>query len=439
MFRNSKYAGACAVASVSVLVLAGCASGAGPETNADGSTIVDFWHASSGAAGQTLQALVDEFNAAHKGQIEVVASYQGSYEDEISKFISSVQTHDLPVLLQASDVQTAFLRDSQLVTPASEFAKSGDYDFSQLVPPAANYYTMDGTVWSMPALVSQPEIYVNNDLLEQAGVDPTSLDTTTKLLDAAQAVHDSTGKFGLTFHQSGWYMEEFTAMLGKQWCTPENGTGTDQVSTFSLSDPDVTAFWSRMSQLYGADVIQNPGTDGAAATGAFLSGQAAIQLNSSGNYGNVIDGDPAFNWSIVPLPRDTEDAGAVPGGNSLWVINDNHSQAQQQAAWEFMKFIGSDEVQQRIFKETGYLPTTKTAARELDGLTPQQQVMIDQLLNTPVNTVTAGCHTGALNAARTDYQAAMSTIANAADAPAALAKAQQAADKTIKQYVERLP
>lgn len=437
--RFNKFAGTLAVLGLSTTALVACTSGGGETaTNTDGEVVVNFWHASSGAAGKTLDALVREFNAAHEGEIEVSASFQGSYEDSISKFIASVQTGDLPALLQASDVQTAYMRDSGLAVPAQELADADDsYDFGQLMPVVANYYTFEDQVYSMPAMVSQPALYVNDDKLAEAGVDPASLDTVEGLLDAADQIHEATGTAGLTFHHSGWYMEETAAILGNQFCTPDNGTGAEPATEFNLTDDTLVDTWSRMGEMYGTGALHNPGNDGSAATGAFQAGEVAIQLNSSGGYGNLAGAGLDFDWSILPLPAATEEAGAVPGGNSLWAVREGHSEEVQQAAWEFMKYIGSDEIQQRIFEETGYLPTTIGAAESLSDLSPQQESLITQLEDTPVSVVTAGCKSGALNDARTSYQAAMTEIANGGDAAAALETAEQGANDSINSYNER--
>ncbi|WP_297850021.1 ABC transporter substrate-binding protein [uncultured Corynebacterium sp.] len=416
------------------LVACGGAGGGETTKNADGEIVVDFWHSASGAAATTLEEIVNDFNAEHEGEIEVNASYQGSYEDSISKFIASVQTGDLPAMLQASDIQTAYLRDSGVITPAQEI--TDDYDYGNLVDAVKNYYQFEDKVYSMPFMVSQPAMYTNDDELEQAGVNPDDLKTVEGLLDATEKIHEKTGHAGLTFHHSGWYMEELQSSMGDYLCSPENGV-SEQATEFNLESQENVALWERIGELYAKGAIHNPGSDGSAATGAFLSNEATIQLNSSGNYGNIQSGNPNFEWSIRSLPRDTDEAGAVPGGNSLWSIKEGHSEETQEAVAEFMKYVGSDDVQKKIFDETGYLPTTTGAGESLSDLEPQQEALIEQLQSTPENKVTAGCKTGALNAARKSYEAAMSSIANGTDVKKALAEAQQGANNEIASYNER--
>ena len=321
-----------------------------------------------------------------------------------------------------------------MITPAQEI--TDDYDYGNLVDAVKNYYQFEDKVYSMPFMVSQPAMYTNDDELEQAGVNPDDLKTVEGLLDATEKIHEKTGHAGLTFHHSGWYMEELQSSMGDYLCSPENGV-SEQATEFNLESQENVALWERIGELYAKGAIHNPGSDGSAATGAFLSNEATIQLNSSGNYGNIQSGNPNFEWSIRSLPRDTDEAGAVPGGNSLWSIKEGHSEETQEAVAEFMKYVGSDDVQKKIFDETGYLPTTTGAGESLSDLEPQQEALIEQLQSTPENKVTAGCKTGALNAARKSYEAAMSSIANGTDVKKALAEAQQGANNEIASYNER--
>ncbi|MDO4241605.1 MAG: extracellular solute-binding protein [Microbacteriaceae bacterium] len=431
-----------ATMSIAMLGLTACSGGEGnkaaEEPKSNEPVTLDFWHSSSGAAGDQLNKLVEEFNKSQNGKITVNASYQGGYEDAISKFIASVQTGKLPALLQASDVQTTYIKDSGLIVPASELAKEDKgYSFDSLIPAVSNYYTFDKTVYSMPAMVSIPTLYVNEDLLQKAGVTADSLKTTEGLLAGAKKIKEATGKPGLTFHQTGWFMEQSASSLGLHWCNPENGVKGKPAEGFNLDDSKLKNYWGNLGKLYASGAVANPGKDATVSVGSFTSGEAGILLGSSGAMGNVLKANPGFKWTTIALPRDNAQAGSVPGGNSIWAVKEGHSKAEQKAAWEFMKFIGSEKSQKSIFTATGYLPTVKAASTSLTDLKPQQSALLKQLESNPVNTVTAGCHTGALNDARKAYQAAMSSLANGEDVEKAFGKAKTGTDASIADYKKR--
>ncbi|SDS84303.1 extracellular solute-binding protein [Corynebacterium timonense] len=431
----------CSVAALG-LVLAACAneedSQANGQADAQEEIQIEFWHSTAGNAGETLQALVDEFNDEHDGAIEILPLYQGNYADSIAKFISSVQTGDLPALYQANEAQVSYLIDSGLAVPAEELSeRSGAYDFDNLLPAVRSYYTVDGTIHSMPAMVSQPTVFVNKDLLDEAGVELEQLQTVSGLLDATEAIHAATGIPGTTFHHNAWYVEIFNSALGNETCSPDNGVGAEPATEFNIANDELVAMLDRFGEFYATGALHNPGADGQAATGAFQTGNVATQLVTSSALSGVEEAAKDFEFVLSPWPQETEDAGAVIGGNSLWAIQEGHSEEVQNAAWEFMKFMGSDDVQERLFLETGYLPTTQRSIESLDGLNPRQETLLAQLRDTPETVVTAGCHTGALNTARAEYQLALANIAGGADAAQELATAEEAATRAIADYESR--
>lgn len=418
--------------------LVACAEEEGAQaTGGDGEIQIEFWHSTAGQAGTTLQSLVDEFNADNEGEIEIVPLYQGNYADSIAKFISSVQTGDLPALYQANEAQVSYLIDADLAVPVQELSeRSGSYDFDNLLPAVRSYYTVDGQIHSMPAMVSQPTVFVNKELLDEAGVALEELQTVTGLVDAVEKIHAATGVPGATFHHNAWYVEIFNSALGNETCTPDNGVGPEPATEFNINNDELVEMLGRFGEFYETGALHNPGADGQAATGAFQTGNAAMQLVTSAALSGVEEA-AQFEFVLSPWPQETADAGAVIGGNSLWAIKEGHSEQVQNAAWEFMKFMGSDDVQQRLFKETGYLPTTVRALEGLEELNSRQETLLQQLRETPETVVTAGCHTGALNTARNEYQLALSNIASGADAAQELAAAEEAANRAIAEYESR--
>lgn len=160
-------------------------------------------------------------------------------------------------------------------------------------------------------------------------------------------------------------------------------------------------------------------------------------IGSSGGLGQITKSDPSFNWSMARMPRENDKAGALPGGNSIWAVDLNHTDEEEKAAWEFMKYIGQPDTQKYIFEETGYLPTNKKTMDMVDDANDNQKVLLDQLDTNPVNTVTAGCHTGALQQARREYEAAMMSIANGADAENTLSQTEDIVNRQVEVFNKR--
>jgi sn-glycerol 3-phosphate transport system substrate-binding protein len=430
-------AAACLAASMTVL--AGCGAGAEP-ADQTGPVQLTFWHGAQGAAATTLTKLVADFNAKHGGSIQVAATYQGSYDDTIAKLSAGVRGGQLPNLVQINDVNTSFMVDSGLATPVQDLMSTAavSYDFDALVPAVKNYYTVDGKVWSMPFQVSQPALIVNPSILKAAGLNPADVPTDLAgVAEWAQVVKDKTNTAGLTLHQNAWWLEELTSGAGLEYCTPGNGVGGAPVTGYNLTDPQQIAQWTTLQGLFRSGAALNVGADFSAATNAFASGKVAMLLASSGALGNI-ETAAAGKYEVKPYPVEGSTGGVAPGGNSVWVLRTNESDAQKNAAAEFTQFIGSSQSQQEIFTATGFLPTTKQAQQAVTAsATAPQKALLTQLTKTPSNPATAGCHHGSLQQVRGEVKTAMEKVISGSDVAQTLAAAQTAATEMVKAYNDR--
>lgn len=418
---------------LAVAMLAGC-SGT-PEQSA-GPVKLDFWYSATGVPADTLVALVEEFNAAHD-DVTINAIFQGQYEESMAKLANAVQGGELPALIQGGDTFSTYLRDSGLTVPPGEVENldGKTFDDSDLVPVLANYYTFDGELSSIPIMVSQPVILYNTAVLQAAGIDPAKPPKTLdELFEVATKLHQSSGKAGFTTFVDQWWPEQFSASEGIAYCTPDNGVGAEAATGFSYTSDRQVDLWQQVQDLVTSGAMLNVGSDGGAALNAFVAGEAALMLQSSRIYGDATKA-AGFEFGAWPLPIGSSKGGAVPGGNSVWLVKEGSSEGELAAAASFAEFLASPQSQSRIFTETGYLPSSKQALDELSGsVTPTQDVLLEQLKGTTDSVASAGCHTGAMGEARKLAKGAVEEIFGGADVTQALQKAQDGGDKAISEY-----
>lgn len=435
-FRRRRSLALVAGLGVAALALSGCGGGGTP--GADGGPVkIAFWHSASGAAGESLNQQIAAFNEAQSGKIQVEAIYQGSYESSMAKLANAVQSGATPALMQASDIFTGYMIDSKLTVSATDLAaKEGAYDFEDLAPAVKNYYTVDGQVRSMPYQISQPVLVLNLDVLAKAGMTAADVPTDiTGLLDTASKIKQTSGIAGMSFFVNTWWNEQFAATQGLTYCTPDNGVQGRNANALSYTDPKQIAVWSKLQQLVKEGTMVNAGADATASVGAFTSGTAAMSLVSSGAIGNIVK--TGVNFAVKPFPVSSADGGVVPGGNSLWVLGKDKSSAEQKAAWELARYLGSTEVQTKNFVDSGYLPTTLSAAKAVTAPTPQQQVLLEQLANSKSTTATAGCHSGALGETRQSLQPALESLLGGGDVKAVFEDQENKAKDIINRYQQR--
>lgn len=425
-------------------------AGPGPDAlvSAEGVTAVTFWHGLGGTIGEEMDSLIAEFNAENEGSIRVEASYQGTYADLLAKYSAGLRDDSTPTVLLASDAASGYLNDVQRsVAPATMAAANpDDLDLSDIRAAATNYYSSDGRMIAVPFAMSTPVLWVNTDLLDAAGVDPeTDLSTIEDLATAASTIKEATGTAGLVFPMDGWWFEQMTAAAGDVYCTPDNGRGEGGATAVSLTGPSQVAAFQSLLGIYTDGAGLDVGTDFFAALNAFNAGRAGIMLNSSGAASGIAAGDVRFGYEAVPFPMSatSDDSGTVIGGTALW-LGSNATDAEKVAGWKFISYLASADTQEKFSAITGYIPVNTAVddiaeRREYLAKSPNAQVFVDQINNTPDVSATAGCLSGAMTAIRSAVVSQMqSAFAGKISLDEALAQAEKDANDAVDQYREQL-
>ncbi|KQS68255.1 extracellular solute-binding protein [Modestobacter sp. Leaf380] len=445
---------------VGVLTLAACAPGGavtptsstgraapGPEAlaEADGPVQVTVWHGLGSTAGTALESAIADFNAQHEGRIEATAVFQGTYQDTLAKYTSAVRDQATPSILVINDVTTGYLRDVGQTVPAQDLAAANPdgLDLDQLRPAARSYYSADGELLAVPLATSMPLLYVNDDLLDRAGVDRATLSTLSGVTAAARQVADRVpGVAGLVQPFDGWWFEQLTAAAGTTWCGPDNGRADSGADRATFTDPAQVSAIQAVADLYTSGAGLDTGINGNSAVSAFAAGDVAMMFNSSGAIGGLAAGGTEFSALPYPVSGDPAVAGALIGGAAMWVSGPGHPDAEQVASWQLVSHLASAQVQEGFSQISGYAPIntavddSPTQQAFLDD-NPATQVLIDQFADTPVTTATAGCLTGAMTAIRLEVVDLMqSAFDGTTSVPAALDQAQQAADQILTDYHE---
>ncbi|MCI3926880.1 ABC transporter substrate-binding protein [Paenibacillus sp. TRM 82003] len=407
---------------------------------AAGPVKVTFWHAMGGELGKAVDKLVADFNA-QSDTVEVEAVFQGSYDEALNKLKTTLGTDEGPTMMQVYEIGSRFMIDTGAVQPVQKFVDADGYDLSQLEENILGYYTFDNQLYSLPFNTSNPILYYNKDMFKAAGLDPENPPKTYEEVAEAAKALTKDGKFGVSFALYGWFMEQFHANAGVEYV--DNGNGRDAMATASLVNGDLAVktmeWWKGMVD---EGTALNLGRKTSDTKAAFAAGQVAMTLDSTAGlrgYVDAVGGKFEVGTGFLPKPADAKDGGVIVGGASLWMLN-NRPEAEQQAAWEFMKFLTSPEQQAWWHVNTGYFPITK-AAYDLDLVKqnaekfPQFQTAVDQLHSTKLNIATQGAVMGVFPEARQLVETAMEEAVNGAKSPKdALDAAAAEISKKIGEY-----
>lgn len=326
---------------------------------------ITFWHSMGGVNGKATEHLVEKFNKENDKNIEVVAQYQGSYDDAINK-LKSAQIGKMGAdLVQVYDIGTRFMIDSGWIVPMQNLIDRDHYDISQIEPNIAAYYTVDNKLYSMPFNSSTPLLYYNKDIFKKAGIaePPKNFREISEIAERLTAQGGAKEPISLDIY--GWFFEQFLAKQGLEYCDHNNGRAGKAEKVVFDQNGGGKAILEAWKKLYDEGKAPIVGKGGDAGLPDFTAGKAAMTIASTASLKQVFnDVNGRFEIGTAYLPGVTEEnKGVSIGGASLWAL-DNKDPKKQEAVWTFVKFLISPEAQAYWNAETGYFPITVAAHEE---------------------------------------------------------------------------
>ena len=146
-------------------------------TSAQAQTEIQWWHSMSGALGDALNGLANQFNASQK-DYKVLPSYKGNYADTMNAGIAAFRAGNAPHIMQVFEVGTATMMSAGgAIKPVHVLMKEAGeaFDPATYLPTITGYYsTTKGEMLSFPFNSSSAVMWYNKDAFTKAGLDPTA-------------------------------------------------------------------------------------------------------------------------------------------------------------------------------------------------------------------------------------------------------------------------
>jgi sn-glycerol 3-phosphate transport system substrate-binding protein len=390
---------------------------AAPAAKTAAASKIVFWHAMGGTNGEAVGKMVEGFNTSQK-EIAVEAIFQGTYDDALAKLKTALASNSAPALIQVYDIGVRFMVDSGEVVPMQEFVDKEKYDTSDFEQNVLAYYQLDEKLYGMPFNTSSSILYYNKDAFKAAGLDPnTPPKTFDEVTEFAKKLNKPDQQFG--FHQAiyGWLFEQYMAVSGGLYV--DNGNGRDAKATKAVYNDDkgkVILDWWKAGVSGGYFGNFGRVTNDNAA--AFDAGKSAMYVESTARmrgHINASQGKFELGTGFYPRPANPpKDGGNIIGGASVYILK-SRPPAEQQAAWEFVKYSTSAPVQAQWQADTGYYPVRKAAynepvSKEWVGKYPQFNTAVDQIRAVPINRITQGAVFGVFPQARQRIESAIEEV-----------------------------
>lgn len=359
---------AAVLAATATIVLASCS--AGDTAHAEVAELSDdqqveivfesYNLAQSGPWADAFNLLIDEFEEANPNISVVGQAPQGS-GDASTNAVSSVQTQvlagDPPDIAQMTFDALEFTATQLGAKPLSDIVSADELEeaFEGEYPMHERARTLtdwDGKTVGMPFVFSTPVLFINEDMLAEAGVTDPDLSTWDSVEEVAAQVTAHTGKpsidVGCVMKGGGWCMQGLFKSNGAQVLSDDRGTiefGSDQaVDTVE-----------HFREMYDAGVLRN--VDMATVMEGLPREDVAMTLYTSAVQGMFMQAADEGGWTLnaAPMPA-FGDQEAVPtnSGSALFVLSEEPE--KQRASWEFIRFMSSARAYEVISSQIGYLP-----------------------------------------------------------------------------------
>lgn len=328
--------------------------------SADGEKVtIQFWHSMSGTNANSIDYMVEKFNAS-QDKIEVVATFQGNYYDSIAKAINAVATGTGPDLIQTGSDQVRMLSDEEgVVANLLDFMSEEEgLWYEDFVPGFIDSYRMtlaDGTDYlaALPMGCSTPVLYCNKTLLDKAGCEiPTTWEEMEQTL--ATLVDGGYCEYGFAQPRDSWYFWMIIPNYAGQEIFSEDGL------TLACREGGIEAFEFLKKLVEKKYFFPGPATDGGTIINQMMVDQkCAFYINSIGGLAKQESNAEAGGYEMVVAGVPGKAVNSVPsGGNSLAILQ---SSKHIQECWEFVKWLYTAEDGVAYFDyNSGYLGVTKT-------------------------------------------------------------------------------
>lgn len=319
---------------------------------------IGYWYSIGGSAKDTSEILIKTYNDAQKKYI-IEGVFNGGYPESLKKMLAAAVAKNLPALGHQANTYAPTLAQAGAFQPLDDIIKA-DKSFKKedIVPSlmAGNFF--QGKQWGIPFNNSTSLLYLNKDLFKQAGVDPDKFPATWGELPAMlRALKAKLPADVVPYNVnpgSYWIPHAYLYTFGGALLNPDN-------KSVPWDSPEMLACVTYFQNLKREGLVSwQPSPDG------FYAGKHSITTDSSASLTNHIK-RCNFNLGVAKIPKGVKQS-AIIGGGSLYMFA-NKSRGEQEAAWDFMKFMTTKDSQVTWSNGTGYLACNLAAIVELGNTT----------------------------------------------------------------------
>ena len=345
--------------------------GAAPAGAGADEVTVTFWNYWDGTNGEVIQELADRYGEENSG-VTVENVFIG-WGDLLPKLQAAVAGGEAPDVAAVDLVWMPQLAGSGRLAALDDYVDEGGVDISDVYPEVLAVDQYDGSLYGLPVSTNNLQLFINRDLFIAAGLDPDAPPTTWEELreTAAACANPDDAVFGMElFTEPGegltWQFQVYLWQAGGEFLNDDNTAAAFN----SPAGERALQFW--------VDLLHTDGSAPLAPWGQFGQGAACMAMDGSWMVGGLA-ADPPFDFDTAPMPYPADGEPATNMGGEHAVVFANDDAAIEQAAFGFVAWLSSPEVQEEWDLETGFMPIRSAVAESptyLEAIETQEPRML---------------------------------------------------------------
>lgn len=299
----------------------------------------DFYGPAGSIRGDAVEDALARYTAAHP---EVTFERRNIPRGDYTRTLLQTATGgEGPDLLIAANWETAAYADAGLIVDLSDYvAEWGQQD--EYYPVMWDLTQYDGATYAIPHFADVYAIWYNKAIFAEAGLEPPT--TWDEMQATAEALSDG-ARFGLAF----------SAITGSE--------GANAFIIRALGAGVEPEHFDTAEGLKAAEQWRALIENGAVSRGAlnwteddvkdqFISGNAAMMINSATYVAAMAEEAPDLDWGIIPIPVDAKPATLMQSDNLAIGATTEH----EAVAWDVIEYFQTEEALNQYLPARGKLP-----------------------------------------------------------------------------------
>ncbi len=311
-----------------------------------------------------MDALVSQFEKENPTiKIDLVTNpYQNTHDSTIAQ----AATHNISDIVAMDGTWYSDLQSQGALANMSDLMKAAGYNDSDL----SGELKTNGSVYMIPAVNFVYPMFVNMDLLKEAGI-ASIPKTQSEFKAAADAISQKTKAKGFALALSP-QTSNGVANDVMAWVWASGGSMLTSDGKTNINNPAVQQGLEFVDSLYKGNDILAGGLNmqETQKPNSFAQGQVAMMFDSLAHVTSIKQNNPKLNFDLAPVPVKDGYTGEEGINAASWAVGISNDSKNKTQAWKFVQFLMDPKVDATLATEANGFPGNKAAKPDLSKSDP---------------------------------------------------------------------